>query len=267
VLRKHYSEFSQFQLRTNKVVEEINIKIKLYEKRLSFVDQIEKRWNTTRNNGTKCDCKNLGFGLRGRNSTLCSCNQAPSIPKAVYTRWGKSSCPDNGNTTQVYNGYIGNSFHTHQGGGSNYVCLPTKPKYQNSDPHSNVENRGYIHGVEFELGDSNIFDTKGVTGQYFDAFCSVCESKHKYNSLMIPGTNVCPVGWKREYYGYLMAQKKYLKRTEFICVDHKPDLTVGTENWGKGAFLHFVETRCGVLPCRKGMYQDYLEMTCVMCSR
>ena len=83
---------------------------------------------------------------------------------------------------------------------------------------------------------------------------------------MIPATTVCPDGWTREYHGYLMAQKKYLRRTEYICVDKKPDLTVGTQNWGKGAFLHFVETKCGALPCDIDSYTENYELSCVVCT-
>lgn len=163
-------------------------------------------------------------------------------------------------------GHIGSSYHTHEGGGSNYLCLPSNPKYNKLDALPNGDNRGYIHGAEFELGDSNIFDTSVTTG-YYDALCSVCEKKHRNNALMIPGTIICPEGWKREYHGYLMAQKKYLKRTQYVCVDHQPDLIIGTESWGKGAFLHFVETLCGVLPCSKGLYKKHLEITCAVCTK
>lgn len=164
-------------------------------------------------------------------------------------------------------GYIGTSYHMHDGGGSNYLCLPEQPKYNKYDTTKNSKNRAYMYGTEFELGDSAIFDTSVKSGQYFDALCSVCEVKSRSNSIMVPATTECPAGWRREYHGYLMAQKSYLKRTEYICVDHQPDLTIGTENWGKGALLHFVETRCGILPCNSGQYQEYWELSCAVCTR
>lgn len=157
----------------------------------------------------------------------------------------------------------------HDGGGSNYLCLPENPKYDKNDVIENEGNRAFIYGTEYELGDSNIFDRSGKSGTYFDAVCSVCQIKQKNTAIMIPGTTVCPSGWRSEYHGYIMAQKRYLKRTEYICVDHKPDLDPSTKNWGKGAFLHFVETRCGALPCRtsKGNhYKANLELSCVVCS-
>lgn len=147
--------------------------------------------------------------------------------------------------------------------------MPEKPTYSKFDAMENEDSRAYIYGVEYELGDSNIFDTSGKSGTYFDAVCSVCKIEQKSSTIMVPATTVCPDGWRREYHGYIMAQKRYLKRTEYICVDHKPDLDIATKNWGKGAFLHFVETRCGVLPCRtsKGNhYQEFLELSCAVCS-
>lgn len=83
---------------------------------------------------------------------------------------------------------------------------------------------------------------------------------------MVPATTKCPTGWNREYQGFLMAQKRYLKRTEYICVDRKPDLSAATSKWDKGGFLHFVETRCGALPCRSNGYVEYRELPCAVCS-
>ncbi|XP_057307566.1 uncharacterized protein LOC130645557 [Hydractinia symbiolongicarpus] len=206
-------------------------------------------------------------GKPGLNGTCDGNYNKQAQLSAVYTRWGKNTCPEAANATVVYRGYIGTSYHNHDGGGSNYLCLPEQPKYNKYDTTKNSKNRAYMHGTEFELGDSAIFDTSVKSGQYFDALCSVCEVKSRSNSIMVPATTECPEGWRREYYGYLMAQKSYLKRTEYICVDHQPDLTIGTENWGKGALLHFVETRCGVLPCNSGQYQEYWELSCAVCTR
>ena len=162
-------------------------------------------------------------------------------------------------------GYVAGSFHTQDGGGSNYLCLPEKPKYGKYDSAFNRGSRAFIYGVEFELGDSNVFDESDKPG-HFNAFCSVCKVEEKSSTIMVPATTSCPDGWNREYQGYLMAQKRYLKRTEYICVDRKPDLSSKTAKWDKGGFLHFVETRCGALPCRSNQYVEYRELPCAVCS-
>ena len=101
---------------------------------------------------------------------------------------------------------------------------------------------------------------------HFDAMCSVCQLHGVSNTIMIPATTTCPKGWNRQYEGFLMAQKRYLKRTEYICVDKNPNLDPSTVKWDKGGFLHFVETRCGVLPCRRNEYEEYKELSCAVCS-
>ena len=43
---------------------------------------------------------------------------------AIYTRWGKSSCPPVEGTELVYSGITGGTYYNQQGGGANYLCMP-----------------------------------------------------------------------------------------------------------------------------------------------
>ena len=43
---------------------------------------------------------------------------------AVYTRWGSSNCLIACGTRKVYSGMAGKSFYTHQGGGTDFQCMP-----------------------------------------------------------------------------------------------------------------------------------------------
>ena len=55
----------------------------------------------------------------------------------VYTRWGKTSCPNITGTELVYAGRAGGSWFRHTGGGANYLCMPNDPDYlqwQSNDP-------------------------------------------------------------------------------------------------------------------------------------
>ena len=44
------------------------------------------------------------------------------LAPAVYTRWGKSSCPQVAGIELVYSG---GSLQNQQGGGANHLCMPT----------------------------------------------------------------------------------------------------------------------------------------------
>ena len=48
---------------------------------------------------------------------------------ALYTRWGRTTCPGTPGTELVYSGLAGGSRYSHSGGGANYLCLPTSPQY------------------------------------------------------------------------------------------------------------------------------------------
>ncbi len=49
--------------------------------------------------------------------------------------------------------------------------------------------------------------------------CAVCLATSRSLHIMLPGTNQCYPGWRREYWGYLMtAHRAHNGRTEYICV-------------------------------------------------
>jgi hypothetical protein len=93
----------------------------------------------------------------------------------------------------------------------------------------------------------------------------VCHVTKRASQMMIPGRNVCPAGWTREYKGYLMAEKHSYYRTMYTCVDENPDYTRGTHANLDGALFYFTEGVCGSLPCKP--YIAGLELTCAVCTR
>ena len=179
----------------------------------------------------------------------------------VYTRWGKSSCPDTEGTELLYAGRMGGKDYAGHGGGSNYLCLPNNPQYL-----------GYESGVQ---GDSNIYGAKyGTSGgplsssNYKAIPCAVCFSSNRSTHVMIPARIECPTSWTREYYGYIMAEAvKYGTRpsTMYECVDHDPDTLpdVGATGWP--AVLYLVEVVCEGIACPP--YSAEKELTCVMCTK
>ena len=72
----------------------------------------------------------------------------PSSGGVTYTRWGKSSCPNVTNTELVYGGRAGGSDHTHNGGGANFLCMPSDPEYTLTH-QAGVRGHGYVYGVEY----------------------------------------------------------------------------------------------------------------------
>ena len=53
----------------------------------------------------------------------------PPSGGTIYTRWGKSSCPEVQGTELLYSSITGGTFYTQTGGGANYLCMPQDPEY------------------------------------------------------------------------------------------------------------------------------------------
>ena len=50
--------------------------------------------------------------------------------------------------------------------------------------------------------------------------CALCQVYGCANKIRIPSQYECPSGWRREYYGYLMAgYKGHKAATQFTCID------------------------------------------------
>ena len=71
----------------------------------------------------------------------------PSGVGAVYTRWGRTTCPDTPGTELVYGGRAGGSWYGHYGGGANYLCLPEDPHYIASQAGN--YDASYLYGAEY----------------------------------------------------------------------------------------------------------------------
>ena len=154
------------------------------------------------------------------------------------------------------------SHNTHEGGGSNYLCLPLNPIYEKYQ--SGTQGSSYIYGTEYQVNTQpNIFPKKLHD---HDAPCAVCHTTSRGSHVMIPARNVCPTNWTMEYKGYLMAQHYNSKgRSGYICVDDNPTASVGTHDNKNGALLYFVEGICGALHC--GPYIEGHELTCAFCTK
>ena len=180
----------------------------------------------------------------------------------TYVRWGRSKCPHKSGTELVYSGKAAGSKFNQPGGGANYLCMPVEspaPEYAEFQPGEQT-NRAYLYGLDYVAFNGPL---SGVNEK--DPPCAVCMTRGKSTSLMIPGRINCPLGWTREYSGYLMSTLSFYDRTSFVCIDGEPEAYLDSvgDIFNVGLFAH-VEAICGSLPCPP--YEAGKEVTCVVCS-
>ncbi|XP_071493239.1 uncharacterized protein [Diadema antillarum] len=180
----------------------------------------------------------------------------------IYTHWGQANCSDGAEL--VYTGSVAGAYATHDGSGSNYLCMPMEPIYDQFETSAHAK-RGLLYSTEFET------NTAPVYRELHDQTptCAVCRAPpNRLTKLMIPGRNVCPSQeWRLEYKGYLMSGLYTHKKTEFICMDGNATALPGTTGSQDGGAFYMVESRClagGGMPC--GPYVNGYELTCAVCT-
>ncbi|XP_078690912.1 uncharacterized protein LOC144921601 [Branchiostoma floridae x Branchiostoma belcheri] len=196
-------------------------------------------------------------GQKGAQGTLGS----NGLGGAVYTRWGRTTCPSG--ATTVYSGVAGGTRYTETGGGTNYQCLPNDPQwgqYINGDQRYNAN----MYGAEYQVYYNAPFGSTSLHNH--DVPCAVCYVPTRGSKLMIPARNTCYSGWTREYHGYLMAElNSHAGSKEYVCVDEQPEAVPGGQENNDEALFYPVEARCGSLPCPP--YVEGRELTCVVCTK
>ena len=212
-------------------------------------------------NGTKGDQGFQGSpgvkgeqGLKGQKGTAGE----NYVGGSTYTRWGHSNCSNISGTSLVYAGIAAGTRFGHKGGGANLLCLPLNPVYSSYSP--GTQDRARLGPVEFHPSvsfGSVVFDD--------NVQCAVCKTTRP-TTIMIPATIYCPLGWTREYYGYLMAEHKDNNRGTFVCIDSSAQpYTNSTGHTREAHDLYNVEAYCNIIPCPP--YNNYKELTCVVCSQ
>ena len=188
----------------------------------------------------------------------------PRSGGAIYTRWGKSMCPQVKGTELVYSGITGGTFYNQEGGGANYLCMPKDPEYS-----STLRYRGGVNGHAFLYGTEYEGPLQGV--QNHNVPCAVCVLTSRSKVLMIPAKATCPSSWTREYYGYIMTEyvgahnNNIRGRTMFECVDADQESLPGSHPNTNGALFYHVEANCNTgLPCPP--YDQNKELNCVVCT-
>ncbi|XP_067940947.1 uncharacterized protein [Watersipora subatra] len=200
--------------------------------------------------------------LAHRSPVLQSAGSAGS----TYIHWGKKTC--GADSSLVYSGFGAGSAAgtvTRGGGGAKYLCMPPNPEYNKFDMSNDTAAHSWLYSTEYMSFDLGIFP-RSVHGH--NVACSVCHAPRSAKT-MIPAKRSCPIGWTKEYEGYLMSGYVRNMKTSYECVDTDPDVIGGTQNVTGGASLYFVSGYCGeyggLSHCPR--YVTARELTCVICTK
>ena len=179
-----------------------------------------------------------------------------NVTGAVYTRWGRTSCPRNdaGGIEQIYSGYAISKAGPFTGGGS-LMCFPPDPEWNRYDNQTDAD---YFNGIEY--GADILFDH---AHQYKDVPCAVCNANTRSTMILIPGRRTCYPGWTTEYAGYIMGDFGH----NAMCIDEQPEGIPGGEGIGTSVIrLRFTEISCGTnMLCPP--YVNDRQLTCVVCTK
>ena len=181
----------------------------------------------------------------------------------VYTRWGKTSCPNVTGTELVYAGRAGGTWFNHAGGGANYLCIPDDPDYLTYQP--GVQGFSPVYGAEYQTWGGPIHSVHD-----HNVPCAVCYASTRVAVTVIPAKTRCPSTWTLEYSGYLMSNLKNHPnaqhyRTMFECVDKNPDSVPGSVADLNGAVFYHTEATCTGLLCPP--FDPQKELTCAVCTK
>ena len=179
----------------------------------------------------------------------------------TYTRWGRKGC--RGTAQLVYSGMVGGGHYSQKGNGANYMCMPKNPTYLPTSRALGGTGVSYIYGAEYETG-NKVF---GSSVHNYNVPCAVCFAPRKTSKLVMPARHVCPRGYTREYFGYLMSSYyNHPQNLEPACVDVNPQVISGTQRNTNGILFYFMRVICGE-SFKCGPYVTAKAVTCAVCTR
>jgi hypothetical protein len=196
----------------------------------------------------------IGPGYIKNGEISCARCEIAKRVGGVYRHWGKAACPA-GHTT-MYSGYMAGSQSSTASGGSQYLCLTAAATFAKFSAANQA-------GVDLYPVQYRGTDAPAQAGlENKEAACSVCVSSGRPYSLLIPGSNVCPLGFGMDFSGYLMSEKHSANRMDFICVSDQPEAAPGANQLPSSSAGLYPTEAAGALP----FYVDGVELTCAQCS-
>ena len=178
---------------------------------------------------------------------------------STYIRWGRDDCPSG--AVALYSGRTAGTKWNVKGGTSDYLCLPDRPRYGSTYNDA----ASPLYGVEYER-----WPTSSPQARYDNMPCVVCYVATRSAMFVQQASYLCPSGWSREYYGYMMSDGVYSKREgrkSTICVDANAEAVPGTgvSTDPSLAFLLSVECTNSELLCSP--YVDGRILSCAVCTK
>ena len=183
----------------------------------------------------------------------------------TYTRWGRTSCPNDTNAQLVYSGRAGGTHYLSRGGSADKICLPDDPDYiPGSINLSSNQHKSVVQGAEYEVYYADPIGPLTYIHNH-NVPCAVCDVPTRSRAIMIPATTVCPLTWTREYYGYLMSEHDGHYRSSYTCLDVDPESVAGTGNNTNASVFYHTITNCNGLSCPP--YESNRMLSCVVCTK
>ena len=181
----------------------------------------------------------------------------------IYTRWGKSSCPNDTGAELVYSGRTGGTNWAVRGGSAEKLCLPDNPEYLAETAGISIPYFSTVQGAEYEL-----WSGPNTNVSNYNAPCAVCYNPTRAITIMVPAKPTCPLSWTREYYGYLTTEHDTHYRSTYTCIDNTPDKTPATHRRvhmnGLPLIYHTI-TDCLGLLCPP--YENGRILSCAVCTK
>jgi hypothetical protein len=185
--------------------------------------------------------------------TVC----ATPTDKAVYTRWGSRTCPDN--STKMYEGFMANAHYHHHGGGFNTLCMTEHseppPGASHGDNHGNR-----LYGMEYT-------NTGAIDKNHDrDAACVVCQhDEASYTFTQWGRFGNCSHGFNKLYDGLIMSNRYDYYKSDNLCVDierayHEGDSSSNND----GGALYTSEMESGA--SNEQWYPHDIELGCTVCG-
>ena len=181
----------------------------------------------------------------------CNC----SFGAVSYVRWGNSTCTIGADL--IYSGVVAGSHNSHGGAAVNPLCLHPNPQYlQYQDGY---QGHVYVYGAEYQIDSGSPLNNANDR----NVPCALCTIYGRTTVITIPSRIDCPNGWRREYYGYLMAgHYSSSAGTQFTCVDKDLQQILGSGDNTDGYLFYTAEAQCNQhIPCSDK------ELTCVVCTK